>query len=389
MSGCVAIVVAAGRGHRFGGEMPKQYRSLAGVPVVRHTLRALLAHPRVEAVRPVIHMDDIDLFAAAAHGLEVLDPVKGGATRQQSVLLGLESVAAMEPDYVLIHDAARPVVGEDVISGVLAALETSPGAIPALAVSDTLKRSDDGEHIAATVERSGLWRAQTPQGFRFAEILQAHRRFAGQQLTDDAAVAEKAGLAVALTAGGKDNVKITTEDDLARIARLFGGENRTGFGIDAHRFGPGDHVMLCGVAIPFDNGLEGHSDADVGLHALTDALLGSIGGGDIGDHFPPGDDTWKDAPSEIFLKKAAQLAAESGATISNLDVTLVCEKPKIGPHRAAMVERIAEILGIDAGRVSVKATTTEKMGFAGRGEGIVAQAVASVTFHGGIPSCKT
>ena len=269
----------------------------------------------------------------------------------------------------MIHDAARPLITEGLVSRVLAALDTVPGAIPALPVSDTLKRGADAM-IAGTVDRDNLWRAQTPQGFHFADILAAHRQHAGARLTDDAAVAERAGLAVAIVAGDEDNVKVTTDDDLSRVQRHFAGaETRAGSGFDVHRFGPGDHVMLCGVRVPFEAGLEGHSDADVGLHALTDALLGAIAAEDIGSHFSPDDPAWRDKPSDIFLRRAGELVSESGGTITNLDVTLICEKPRIGPHRAAMTARIADILGLSLGQVSVKATTTDEVGFIGRGEG--------------------
>ena len=378
MTGCIALVVAAGRGQRFGGALPKQYRELAGVPLVRRALLPFVAHPAVEAVRAVIHPDDRALFDAASAGLDLLEPVAGGASRQDSARLGLESLEARAPQRVLIHDAARPFVDEALISRTLAALDAAPGAVPAVAVRDTLKRGADGR-IAETVSREGLWRAQTPQGFRYPEILEAHRRFEGLELTDDAAVAEKAGLGVALVDGGEDNVKVTTEEDLRRAeARLGASEVRTGMGFDVHRFGPGDSLMLCGVSIPFESGLAGHSDADVGLHALTDAILGAIGAGDIGSHFPPGEAAWRDAPSATFLRHAGGLLAARGGTVANLDLTLICEQPRVAPHRDAMTGRIAEILGIDRGRVSVKGTTTERLGFLGRGEGIAAQAVATV-----------
>lgn len=378
MTGCIALVVAAGRGQRFGGAMPKQYRELGGMSLVRRALLAFVAHPAVETVRAVIHPDDRALFDASSAGLDLLEPVAGGASRQESARLGLESLEAKAPQWVLIHDAARPFVEQALISRTLAALDKAPGAVPAVAVRDTLKREAEGR-VAETVSRVGLWRAQTPQGFRYLEILEAHRRFSGLELTDDAAVAEKAGLGVALVEGDEDNVKVTTEEDLRRAEALLGaGEVRTGMGFDVHRFGPGDGLMLCGVSIPFESGLEGHSDADVGLHALTDAILGAIGAGDIGSHFPPGDAEWRDAPSETFLRHAGALLTALGGTVANLDLTLICEQPRVAPHRAAMTGRIAEILGIDRGRVSVKGTTTERLGFLGRGEGIAAQAVATV-----------
>ena len=385
MGGCVALVVAAGRGERFGGEVPKQYVGLGGEPLLRRTLSAFLDHPAVDSVRPVIHPGDRALFDGAAAGLELLEPVAGGDTRQESVRLGLESLAAMAPYAVLIHDAARPFVDEGLISRALSALDDVPAAVPAVPVSDTLKRTVEGATplrlVADTVDRAGLWRAQTPQAFRFTDILAAHRRFADLDLTDDAAVAERAGLAVALVQGGEENFKVTTADDLGRARRLLGGgEVRTGIGYDVHRFGPGDHVMLCGVAVPFSAGLVGHSDADVGLHALTDALLGALGAGDIGSHFPPTDPQWRDAPSATFLRHAGDLVQARQGAILNLDVTVICEKPRITPHRAAMIERIADILELTADRVSVKGTTTEGLGFTGRGEGIAAQGVATLRF---------
>ncbi len=378
MGATVALVVGAGEGLRFGGDVPKQYRQCAGHSVMWRSLSAFLNHPEVASVQAVIHPSHHGLYDEAVRGLSLPAPVDGGARRQDSVALGLESLAAEAPSRVLIHDAARPLVDHGVISRVLAALETSPGAVPALAVADTLKRGD-GEFVETTVDRRGLWRAQTPQGFRFEDILSAHRQVGGEELTDDAAVAERAGLAVAIVEGSEDNFKVTRNGDLIRAERVLGfGEIRTGMGFDVHRFGPGDHVMICGVAVPHDFGLEGHSDADVGLHAITDALLGTIGAGDIGSHFPPSDPQWKDADSEVFLRHAGELLGAKGGRISNIDVTLMCERPKIGPHREAMAGRVAEILGLAVDRVSVKATTTEGLGFTGRGEGIVAQAVATV-----------
>ena len=372
------MVVGAGEGQRFGGELPKQYHLLAGVAVMRRSLKAFMYHPDVSAVQAVIHPNHHELYDAAVQGLALPVPVDGGATRQGSVLNGLESLNADEPSTVLIHDAARPLVDPGVISRVLAALQTSPGAIPALAVADTLKRSD-GQFVETTVDRQGLWRAQTPQGFHYQNILAAHRQAGGDELTDDAAVAERAGLAVAIVEGSEDNVKVTRTGDMVRAERILGaGETRTGLGFDVHRFGPGDHVMLCGVKVPHEFGLEGHSDADVGLHAVTDALLGAIGEGDIGTHFPPSDPQWKGTESDIFLRHAGDMIAGKGGRISNIDVTLICEQPKIGPHRAAMIKRMAEILSITEHRISIKATTTERLGFTGRGEGIAAQAAATV-----------
>jgi 2-C-methyl-D-erythritol 4-phosphate cytidylyltransferase/2-C-methyl-D-erythritol 2,4-cyclodiphosphate synthase len=311
--------------------------------------------------------------------------VTGGANRQQSVLAGLEALLLNAPENVLIHDAARPFISAPVIDRVVQALGKSTGVLAALPVSDTLKAGQNGV-VARTISREGLWRAQTPQGFRYAAILEAHRTAAsraGQDFTDDASIAEWHGLDVALVMGAERNIKLTTAEDF-ELAELFlaGGraavEARTGTGFDVHAFEPGDHVMLCGVAVPHDAKLAGHSDADVGLHALTDALLGAIGAGDIGQHFPPSDPQWKGADSSLFLAHTGRLLRESGARVVNVDVTLICERPTIGPHVDAMRGRIGEILSIGVGRVSVKATTTEGLGFTGRREGIAAMASATI-----------
>ncbi|HLB81060.1 MAG TPA: bifunctional 2-C-methyl-D-erythritol 4-phosphate cytidylyltransferase/2-C-methyl-D-erythritol 2,4-cyclodiphosphate synthase [Dongiaceae bacterium] len=392
MISTVALIVAAGRAERFGGGVPKQYLPLAGRPVLRHSIETFLAHPAVDAVRAVIQPEHRALYDAATAGLALLPPVDGGATRQRSVLNGLESLRELAPARVLIHDAARPLVDAPLIGRTLAALDRVAGAVAAVPVTDTLKRAaGDGRSVAATVQRAGLWRAQTPQGFRYADILAAHRAARDGAFTDDAAVAEAAGIAVALVTGSDDNLKVTTAADLERARRLLQGaavEWRTGSGFDVHGFGPGDAVMLCGLRVPHERGLVGHSDADVGLHALTDAVLGAIGAGDIGSHFPPGEPEWRGADSARFLAHAAELVAARGGRIVHVDVTLICERPKIGPHRAAMVARIAEILGLESDRVSVKATTTDGLGFAGRGEGIAAQAIATVALPGGAgPAC--
>jgi 2-C-methyl-D-erythritol 4-phosphate cytidylyltransferase/2-C-methyl-D-erythritol 2,4-cyclodiphosphate synthase len=383
MSGCIALVVAAGRGHRFGGAVPKQYLKLGGVPVLRHCLETFVNHPRVGAARVVIHPDDRDLYDAAVAGLSLPEPVHGGARRQDSVRLGLESLEPMAPSYVLIHDAARPFVDGPIIERTIDALQGMPGAIAAVPLADTVKRAGGGNAIAGTVDRTGLWRAQTPQGFRYRAILEAHRAAAqGPELTDDAAVAESAGLDVALVPGSEDNFKVTTMDDLARAERMLaarGGETRVGTGFDVHRLGKQqDFVVLCGVRVPHDSGLIGHSDADVGLHALTDAILGALGIGDIGSFFPPSDDRWKGADSALFIRHAADQVRKRGGQIVHLDVTLICERPKVGPYRQAMAQRIGEILALDPTRVSVKATTTEELGFTGRREGIAAQAAATI-----------
>lgn len=384
MPSCTALIVAAGRGLRFGADLPKQYLHLAGKPILRRTVEAFLRHPAVTNVRVVIDPAFRDLYDQAVAGLDLPPPIAGGPTRQDSVLNGLEALAGHAPDLVLIHDAARPLVDAAAISDVIAALDHAPGAIAATPLADTLKRGTVAGGVIrsdGTVDRTALWRALTPQGFRFADILPAHRRAAGLNLTDDAAVAEAAGLAVTLIATDPDNLKVTNQDDLARAERLFLtrlGDIRTGTGYDVHKFAPGDHVWLCGVQVPHDATLEGHSDADVALHALTDAILGAIASGDIGQHFPPSDPQWKGADSARFLRHAAELVARRDGVIAHVDITIICERPKVGPHREAMVARVADILGIDPARVSVKATTTEGLGFTGRREGIAAQAAATV-----------
>lgn len=380
MDSVYALIVAAGRGRRFGGDLPKQYLPLGGASVLYHAVAAFARHPRVGGVLVAIRPEDRALFDRATEGLPVLPPVPGGATRQDSVRLGLQALAAHQPQHVLIHDGARPFADAALIDRVVRALDQGPAATPCLPLRDTIKRAEDGM-IRATVDRSALWRAQTPQGFHFAAILAAHHAAAGRELTDDSAIAEAAGMTPLLVAGSEDNLKVTTVDDLAAAERLIAarhGDIRVGQGVDAHAFGPGDRVMICGVEIPHSAGLVGHSDADVGLHAVTDALLGAIAAGDIGMHFPPSDPRWRGAASDQFLRHAADLVQARGGAIAAVDVTIICERPKIGPHRAAMVERVAAILAIAPDRVGIKATTTDRLGFTGRGEGIAAQAVATV-----------
>ena len=384
---CAVIIVAAGRGHRFGGEMPKQYRNLNGRAVLRHSLGVFCAHPAVSCVRTVIHPDDEALYNAAAEGLPVLAPVYGGATRQDSVRLGLESLKDEAPDIVLIHDGARPFVDFGIINRVIDRAEKGDGAVPALPVTDTIKtavKTPEGVlKIEKTVDRSALWRVQTPQAFPFKDILDAHEKAKGRELTDDAAVAEEAGLSVILVKGTEENIKITTSDDLTRAEERCSQklpDIRTATGFDVHKFEEGSFVTLCNVKVPHDMGLNGHSDADVALHALTDALLGAAGSGDIGLHFPPSDNKWKGADSAQFLQYAVSLVKGLGGKILNADVTLICERPKIGPYRLQMTERLSELLEISASRISIKATTTEKLGFTGRKEGIAAQACVSVAF---------
>lgn len=370
----LALIVAAGRGHRAGQGLPKQYRELAGRPVLRRTVEAFIRHPRIDAVRVVINPDDQELYRAAVAGLGLAAPIAGGATRQESVRLGLEAVDCAQ---VLIHDAARPFVSHDVIDRVIDALSHDDGVVPALPVSDSLRRG--ATHIDAEVDRDGLYRVQTPQGFRFEAIRAAHLAAAGGA-TDDAAVLRAAGARVALVEGDERNMKLTTADDFARADAGLAAAmtSRTGIGFDVHRLGAGDHVWLCGIKVPHTKGLIGHSDADVGLHALTDAVLGAIGEGDIGQHFPPTDPRWKGAASDQFLAHAAGLVAARGGRIDHVDVTIIAERPKVGPHRDAMRQRIADVLRLPLAAVSVKATTTEGLGFTGRAEGIAAQAVATL-----------
>ncbi len=375
-----ALLMAAGRGARFGADTPKQYLPLLGRPVLRHAAEALLRDGLVDRILPVCAAGEEARVASLLDGLPALPPVAGGDTRQDSVRAGLEALAAgpSPPNAVLVHDAARPVVPAGTVARLVAALETAPGAIPARRVTDTLKRGEAGR-IAGTVPREGLWRAQTPQAFRFPVLLAAHRIATGEA-TDDAQLLEAAGEAVALVEGSESNVKITFPEDLGRVAAGLsaGLLPRIGTGFDVHRVSPGRRMVLCGVHVPCEFGLEGHSDADVGIHALCDAIYGALAEGDIGRHFPPSEMRWKDADSAQFLRHAAGRIAARGGVLANVDVTLLCERPRIGPHRDAMQARLAELLGTEPSRVGVKATTTERLGFTGRGEGIAAQAAAMV-----------
>jgi 2-C-methyl-D-erythritol 4-phosphate cytidylyltransferase / 2-C-methyl-D-erythritol 2,4-cyclodiphosphate synthase len=385
MNGVVAaVVVAAGRGFRAGGEGPKQYREIGGEPVIRSSLKGLAGHPGVAMVQPVIHPDDTALFRAAAAGLDVLEPVFGGATRQASVRAGLEALRPRRPDLVLVHDAARPFASAALISRGIAAASACGAAIPALAIADTVKTVDPSGVVTGTIERAQLRLVQTPQAFAFATLLEAHQRAraAGREdFTDDAALAEWAGIKVGTFEGEAANVKLTTADDFVRagVAELAAlTDVRTGFGYDVHAFGAGDHVTLGGVRIAHMQGLSGHSDADVVLHALVDAILGALADGDIGVHFPPSDPQWRGASSDRFLAFAIERVRARKGRIAHLDVNVVCEAPRIGPHRDVMRMRIAEIAGIDLTRVAVKATTSEKLGFIGRSEGMAAFATATV-----------
>lgn len=366
-----AIILAAGRGTRAGGDLPKQWQILAGQPVLAHTIAAFRG--QVDRIVLAIHPDDAP--RAAAFGLPMVD---GGATRAASVRNALDSLVGQGVDKVLIHDGARPLVSPRVIGDVLAALDRFAGAAPALPVTDALWRGSD--RVTGTASRDGLWRAQTPQGFRFDAILAAHRAH-GADAADDVEVARAAGIEVAIVPGEEDNLKVTFAGDFARAERILKGRSmdiRLGNGFDVHAFTEGDHVWLCGVKLPHAKALLGHSDADVGMHALTDALYGALAEGDIGTHFPPSDPQWKGAESHIFLRHAMERVAARGFRLANCDVTLICERPKIGPHQGAMRAALAQIMGVDVDRISVKATTSERLGFTGREEGIAALATATL-----------
>jgi 2-C-methyl-D-erythritol 4-phosphate cytidylyltransferase / 2-C-methyl-D-erythritol 2,4-cyclodiphosphate synthase len=379
------IVVAAGRGSRFGGTLPKQFHRLANAPVLRHTLRAFADHPLVDAIVSVINPAHRAEYNQAASGLasaKLRPEALGGDTRQASVLAGLEALAATAPDVVLIHDAARPFVSSELISAAIAAARAHGAAVPGAPVTDTIITAADNL-LSATLDRDSLRAIQTPQAFAYAFILGAHRKasLGLESFTDDGSLAMAHGQAVHVFAGEATNIKITTPADMARAAAYLGADtmiSRTGTGFDVHAFKAGDHVWLCGIKLPHTHGFEAHSDGDVGLHALTDALLGAMADGDIGQHFPPSQAQWKGAASDQFLAYAAERLRARGGMIDLLDVTLICEEPKIGPHAADMRARIADIAGIALSHVSVKATTTERLGFTGRKEGIAAMASATI-----------
>jgi len=368
-----AIIVAAGRGTRAGGDLPKQWQPLAGRRVIDWTVAAFEQVEALETILLVLHPDDLDRFAPR-DGIEI---ATGGDTRGQSVRNGLEALAGRDVVKVLIHDVARACTTPDYIAEVLQQMDRGAVA-PALPVTDALWQGQDGQ-VSGTQDRTDLFRAQTPQGFDFESILAAHRAYQGNP-ADDVEVARAAGIPVVILDGSEANLKITTPEDFDRAEKILRHQMdiRTGSGYDVHRFGEGDHVMLCGVAIPYERGLQGHSDADVGMHALTDALYGALSEGDIGRHFPPSDPKWKGAESHIFLSHAVQMSRKKGYDISNVDVTLICEFPKITPHATAMQSALSGLLGIAPDRVSVKATTSERLGFTGRGEGIAAMATATL-----------
>jgi len=368
------ILVAAGHGTRAGGDLPKQWQTIAGRRVIDWTLAAFDAIPDIDRVVVVVHADSVERVPAGA------EAVVGGDTRAASVRAGLEALGDAPPTFVLIHDAARACVSPRIIGDVLDALGSHDGAAPGLAVSDALWQGDGV--VQGVRPRDGLFRAQTPQGFHYGAIRDAHAAGGTDTAADDVELAVAAGLDVAIVAGEEDNLKITTPGDFARAERILAGRGamdiRVGNGFDVHAFGPGNHVTLCGIDVAFDKGLSGHSDADVGMHAITDAIYGALADGDIGQHFPPSDPQWKGAASDIFLKHAVGRASARGYAISNVDCTLICEMPKIGPHADAMRARLAEIMGLETGQVSVKATTSEQLGFTGRGEGIAALASATL-----------
>lgn len=374
-----ALIAAAGSGSRLGGEAPKQYQKINGKAILRHTIDVFLACPGLTGICVVINPEHRDLYEDAVRGLDLPEPVTGGIDRKSSIYNGIKSFSNLKKeDIILLHDAARALIStEDILKTVTSTHENKATTL-AIPVTDTQKYST-GDYV----ERKGLWSIQTPQGFHYELIKQAHEEANDDvEYTDDTSLVAALGHDVELVPGSRTNIKITTPDDLTLAQKLLqqNFETRTGLGYDVHAFTEGDHVTLCGIKIPHNRSLKGHSDADAGLHALTDALLGTIGAGDIGTHFPPSDPQWKDAGSAVFLEKAVDMVVEKGGIISNLDLTLICEEPKIGPHHSAMQARIAEICGITPERVGLKATTNEKLGAIGRGEGIAAQAVASVRF---------
>lgn len=387
-----ALIVAAGRGSRAGEGVPKQYRLLAGKPVLTRTLEAFLSHPGVQKTITVIHADDRDLYERSLAALpqslvsRLMTAALGGETRQDSVRLGLDSLNGFTPDHVLVHDAARPFVDTALIDRAIAAVERWEAAVPGVPVTDTIKIVDSQGKVEGTPDRERLRAIQTPQAFRYGPLLAAHQKAESKNLrtfTDDGALAEWAGLPVHVFPGNLSNIKLTHAADFAEAERRLKGSTMTyvtrlGTGFDVHAFGEGDHVWLGGIKVPHDKGVLAHSDGDVILHALTDALLGAIADGDIGTHFPPSDPQWKGASSDRFLAHAAALVRARGGKIDHLDTTLLCEKPRLGPYREEMRRRIAEICGLQVDQVSLKATTTEKLGFTGRGEGIAAQAAATI-----------
>lgn len=398
-----AIILAAGRGERAGSNGPKQYHFLNGEAIICQTVKRFIEHPEIAQIIVVIHKDDRQLAEIALKQFgDKITLVNGGATRQLSTLAGLEYLAAFSPDFVHIHDAARPFITKQLLDTIHENLSSKTGSIIGVPISDTLKRVDEDFNIVATIKRDGIFGAQTPQTFPFSLILEAHKKAYNEgnfSFTDDSAIAEANGIAMKILPGSTENIKITWPEDFHRAEEILANQQnrslakvfnmypdiRTGNGYDVHCFEEGDHVTLCGIDIPFDKKLSGHSDADVALHALTDALLATRGAGDIGTHFPPSDPQWRGAASHIFVRHAVKIVKEHGGRIANIDITLIAEAPKVGPHREAMVLALGEMLGISNDRISVKATTNEKLGFIGRGEGIAAIATANVIYPGEVP----
>lgn len=381
------IIVAAGRGERAGGEIPKQYQTIGSRSVLRRTLDTFAGHPHIDLIQVVYRPSDAPLYEGSTKGLTLLPPVAGGNSRAASVLAGLNALKPHKPDSVLIHDAARCFVSKEEVSAVIDALkEGYDGALPTLPVTDSLKRSQEGHIVDDNIDRSYAYRALTPQGFSYAALLGAFQTQDIDAMTDDVAIATGAGLRVKMVTGSEENIKITTPHDFERahakehntMSKATTYEYRSATGFDVHRFDDGDHVVLCGIKIPHSHKLKGHSDADVAMHALTDALLGTISAGDIGDHFPPSDPQWSGVASEKFLKHAADLVAQKHGQITHVDITIICEAPKLMPYKTAMKESLATTLNLPTDRVSVKATTTEKLGFTGRKEGIAATASATI-----------
>ncbi|MEK9693626.1 MAG: bifunctional 2-C-methyl-D-erythritol 4-phosphate cytidylyltransferase/2-C-methyl-D-erythritol 2,4-cyclodiphosphate synthase [Rhodospirillaceae bacterium] len=382
MTQCFALVLAAGHGSRFGSDIPKQYTLLGGKPILRHALEALIFHPKIDQVRVVIRPEDEKLYKALSRDLPLMSPVMGGATRQDSTKNGLKSFEKAPPQKILIHDGARPFPSERLIKEIVEKLDSFDAVIPGLQVHDALKRISETNLLEETIDRRNIVRAQTPQGFRYRAISRAHDFVEEKLFYDDSEIAKKAGLRVSVVKGDPKNLKITTAEDLIHGSCILGEEImsfRTGIGFDVHKFGPGDHIVLGGVKIDHNQALIGHSDADVLLHAITDAILGSIAAGDIGTHFPDTDPQWQNVESSIFLKRAGECLSELGGKIINIDATIICERPKINPHRNAIAANISSVLGLNPACVSIKATTTEQLGFTGRSEGIASQAVVSVS----------
>ena len=376
----VSLILAAGFGSRTGLSIPKQYFEFDGQSILLRAIRPFLSHKLIDNVQVVIHPEHFDLYHSAISETKILPPVFGAEDRQGSSLIGLQAIRKLQPTHVLIHDAARPFVSPELIDRVISELSNSDACIPALPITETIKKVKDGM-VLETLDRERLQSIQTPQGFDFKTILNAHLANRNLNFNDDASIAELSGITVAIVAGSHKNIKITNDSDVSdiqdRSTEKQIGEVRVGNGYDVHRFQTGDHLMLCGVKIPFNKGLSGHSDADVALHAITDAILGSAGAGDIGEYFPPEDPKWKNSPSEIFLIEANNIARKNSLKLVNIDLTIVCEEPKITPFKKVMLEYLSKVLKIDSNRINIKGKTSEGLGFVGRKEGIAAFAVVN------------